>query len=107
MSDLSEFRVVGGRAFKAAGVDLCCPVYTSTSQEQRDDQELHQYNSLCSIKDDTFRDFTRSIYSCQGRLIARRGILKLIVSDNGKTFKRRALKQFNARQGIKWRYDLS
>ena len=28
VSDLPEFRVVGGQAFKAAGVDLCSPVYT-------------------------------------------------------------------------------
>ena len=31
----------------------------------------------------------------------------MVVSDNGKTFKGRALKQFNARQGIKWRYNFS
>ena len=30
-----------------------------------------------------------------------------MVSDNGKTFKGRALKQFNARRGIKWKYNLS
>ena len=43
----------------------------------------------------------------QRRFIAQQGILKLIVSGNGKTFKGRALKQFNARRGIKWRYNLS
>ena len=30
-----------------------------------------------------------------------------MVSANGKTFKGRALKQFSARRGIKWRYNLS
>ena len=32
-------------------------LHQNTSQEQRNDQELHQYNNFCSIKDDTFRDF--------------------------------------------------
>ena len=31
----------------------------------------------------------------------------MIVSDNWKIFKGRALKQFNAKQGMKWRYNLS
>ena len=43
----------------------------------------------------------------QRRFIVRRGILKLIVSYNGKTFKERALKQFNARHSIKQRYNIS
>ena len=43
---------------------------------------------------------TAAYLRSQRRFIARRGIPKLIVSDNGKTFKGRALKQFNARQGI-------
>ena len=39
----------------------------------------------------------------QRRFLAQQGIPKLIVSDNGKTFKRRAFKQFDAKQGTKWR----
>ena len=55
------------------------------------------------LPDQTTAAYLRS----QRRFIAQQGIPKLIVSDNGKTFKGRALKQFNARQGIKWRYNLS
>ena len=35
VSDLPEFRVVGGRAFKAAGVDLCGPVYTKVHPKSK------------------------------------------------------------------------
>ena len=47
------------------------------------------------LPDETTAAYLRS----QRRLIARRGIAKSIVSDNGKTFKGRALKEFNARNG--------
>ena len=55
------------------------------------------------LPDQTTAAYLRS----QRRFIAQQGIPKLIVSDNGKTFKGRALKQLNARQGMKWRYNLS
>ena len=55
------------------------------------------------LPDQTTAAYLRS----QRSFIARREIPKLIVSDNWKTFKGRALKQFNARRGIKWRYNLS
>ena len=55
------------------------------------------------LPDQTTAAYLRS----QRSFIARREIPKLIVSDNWKTFKGRALKQFNGRRGIKWRYNLS
>ena len=52
-------------------------------------------------------DLTTSAYvRSQRRLIARRGCPSLMVSDNGKTFKGKELKQFNAKHSIKWRYNL-
>ena len=36
VSDLPEFRVVGGRAFKAAGIDLCGPVYTKVHPKNKE-----------------------------------------------------------------------
>ena len=50
---------------------------------------------------------TAAYVRSQRRFTARRGIPKLIVSDNGKTFKGRTLKQFNMRISLKWRYNLS
>ena len=66
MSDLPEFRVVGGRNFKASGVDLCVYVVQFTPNyipRAKGDVELSQYIKLCSIKNDTFKEFDRSIYS--------------------------------------------
>ena len=44
VSDLSEFRVVGGQVFKAAGVDLCGPVYTKVHPKSK--QITKNYISL-------------------------------------------------------------
>ena len=55
------------------------------------------------VPDLTTESFIRSLQ----RLIARRGYPKLIVSDNGKTFKGRKLKVFCATRGIKWRFNLA
>ena len=112
MSDLPEFRVVPGRAFKASGIDLCGPVCTKVHPKNK--QMTNNYISITTcassrmihleiLPDQTTAAYLRS----QRRFIAQQGIPKLIVSDNGKTFKGRALKQFNARQGIKWRYNFS
>ena len=115
MSDLSEFRVVRGQAFKAAGVYLCCPVYTKVHPKSKQMTKNYISITTCStlrmIHLEILPDQSTSAYlQSQRRFIARRGIPKLIVSDNGKTFKGRALKQFNARwryTSTKWRYNLS
>ena len=40
-------------------------------------------------------------------MMGRRGIPALFVSDNGRTFKGRQLRKFNARKGIRWRFNLA
>ena len=112
VSDLPECRVGGGRASKAAGIDLCGPVYTKVHPKSK--QMIKNYISVTTcassrmIHLEILPDQTTAAYlPSQRRFIARRGIPKLIVSDNGKTFKGRALKEFNTRQSIKWRYNLS
>ena len=112
MSDLPEFWVIGGQAFKAAGVDLCGPVYTKVHPKSKQMTKIYISITICAssrmihleiLPDKSTAAYVRS----QRRFTARRGIPKLIVSDNGKTFKGRALKQFKTRRGIKWRYNLS
>ena len=112
VSDLPEFRVARGRAFKATGVDLCSPVYTKVHSKSKQMTKNYISITTCAssrmihleiLPDQTTAAYLRS----QRRFIAQQGIPKLIVSDNGKTFKGRALKQLNARQGMKWRYNLS
>ena len=112
VSDLPKFRVVGGRAFKATGVDLCGPVYTKVHPKGK--QMTKNYISITTCASSRMIHFeilpyqTSAAYlQSQRSFITRREIPKLIVSDNWKTFKGRALKQFNAKRGIKWRYNLS
>ena len=112
MSGLPEFRVVGGQAFKVAGVDLCSPVYTKVHPKSKEMTKNYISITTCAtsrmIHLEILPDQTTSAYlQSKRRFIAQRGIPKLIVSENGKTFKGRALKQFNARRGIKRRYNPS
>ena len=66
---------------------------------------------MCIIKDDTFRDFTRSNYSSiftkSKRLYCTTRNFKVDCFWQLENVKVRALKQYNARRGIKWRYNLS
>ena len=103
VSDLPEFRVVPGRAFKASGIDLCGPVCTKVHPKNK--QMTNNYISITTcassrmIHLEILLDETTAAYlQSQRRRIARRGIAKSIVSDNGKTLGR-ALKEFNARNG--------
>ena len=41
------------------------------------------------------------------RLIARRGVPRLVTSDNGKTFKSKFLKSFLIQHGINWRFNIT
>ena len=52
-------------------------------------------------------DLTTGAYlRSQRRFTARRGFPKMMVSDNGKTFKGRELMKYNANHGINWRFNL-
>ena len=112
MSDLPKFRVAGGRAFTAAGVDLCGPVYTKVHPKRK--EMTKKYISITTFAASRMvqleilsHQSTAAYLKSQRRFIARQEIQKLIVSDSGKTVTGRALKQFNARRGIIWRYNLS
>ena len=50
---------------------------------------------------------TESFIRCQQRFMARRGIPLRMLSDNGRTFKGRLLRRFNAYKGIKWQFNLA
>ena len=97
MSHLPEFRVVEGQAFKVAGVDIYGPVYTKVHPKSK--QIIKNYTSVktCAsprtIHLEILTDQTTAAYlRSQRRFIARREIRKLIITDKGKTFKRRALR---------------
>ena len=48
-----------------------------------------------------------SLVRCLKRFVEKRGLPKLMLSDNGKTFKADQLKAFNTRNGIIWKFNLA
>ena len=113
-ADLPEFRLEGGRAFRTLAVDFCGPVYIKNVYQGRDEKMHKAYISLftCAasrmVHLELCPNLTTDAYiRSQQRLIGRRGIPKLIVSDNGRTFKGSKLKGFNAARGIRWQFNLA
>ena len=110
--DLPDFRVNGGGAFQMAGVDFCGPVYIK-QMYKKDHQMNKAYIAIttCATSRMVHReltpDLTTSAYlRSQRRFTARRGFPNMMVSDNGRTFKGSELERYNARQGIKWKFNL-
>ena len=110
--DLPEFRVEARRVFETAGVDFCGPVYikpmyTKNYQMNKAYIALTTCASSRMVHLELTPDLsTMSYVKAQKRFIARRGYPSMMVSDNGKTFKGNELKAFNAKHGIKWRFNL-
>ena len=110
--DLPDFRVEGGIAFQTAGVDFCGPVYIK-HMYLKNDQMNKAYITVTTcatsrmIHLELTPDLTTSAYiRSQRRFTARRGFPSMMVSDNGKTFKGSELREYNAKRGIKWRFNL-
>ena len=112
-SELPKFRVDGGTAFQTVGVDFCGPVYLKDLHGES--STMHKaYIALTTcatsrmIHLELVTDLTTPAYiRSQIRMMGRRGYPKLIISDNGRTFKSRELKKFNTRIGIKWKFNLA
>ena len=112
--DLPQFRVGANRAFETTGVDYCGPVYLKGTDKANEGNIRKSYIAIftCAatrmVHLEIAPDLTTAAYvRCQRRFIARRFRPKMIVSDNGKTFKGQALKKYNAKKGIKWRFNLA
>ena len=112
--DLPQFRVGANRAFETTGVDFCGPVYLKGTGKKNDKTMQKAYIAIftCAttrmVHLEITPDLTTAAYlRCQRKFVARRMKPKMIVSDNAKTFKGQALKQYNAKKGIKWRFNLA
>jgi hypothetical protein len=108
-SDLPEFRLHGGKAFRAVGVDFCGPVYVKEGKEVK---KAYIVLFTCAtsrmVHLELCPDLTTEAYiRSQKRMMGRKGTPAMFVSDNGRTFKGKALKRFNAAKNIRWRYNLS
>ena len=113
-AELPEFRSDGGRAFKYTAVDFCGPVYV----KQMYDKEAGKVNKAyilvmtCAttrmIHLELCPDLgTEAYIRSQQRFMGRRGTPLMFVSDNGRTFKGKALRAFNAEREIRWRFNLA
>ena len=90
--DLPEFRVRDVHAFSCVGVDFAGPLFVKA--KVKDDPEMTKvYIALltCATSRAVYLELVPSLDAptfllCLRRFIGRRGLLKLIVSDNAKTF---------------------
>ncbi len=110
--DLPDFRVGGSRAFETVGVDFAGPVYVKDIYHPGSMNKAYIVINTCTssrmVHLELTPDLTTAAYvRAHERFIARRGYPTLMISDNGRTFKGKDLKKFNARLGIKWRFNLS
>ena len=108
-AELPDFRVDGGIAFKNTGVDFGGPVYTKEAEEMRKSYiVLFTCATSRMVHLELCPNLTTEAYvRSQKRMIGRRGAPVMFVSDNGRTFKGKGLKRFNAERGIRWRFNLS
>ena len=108
-SPLPKFRLSGERAFKYVGIDFCGPVFVKIGKETD-----KGYIALitCAVTRmvhlELMPDLTsNSLVNCLKRFTSRRGVPKLFVSDNAKTFKSRLLNKFRIANNIKWMFNLA
>jgi hypothetical protein len=112
-ADLPEFRLDGGRAFRYTGVDFCGPVYVKNVYGKSDEMnKAYILIMTCATSRNVHLELcpdltTEAYIRGQQRFIGRRGTPTMIISDNGKTFKGKELRRFNAEKGIRWRFNLA
>ena len=120
-AQLPEFRSQEGHAFMSVGIDFPGPLYVKTSSNPA--RKVYIALFTCSTSSavhlEIVPDLTAdSFLLCLRRFIGRRGIPRLIVSDNAKTFKAAAkilvrlfksskISAYLAKQEIKWQYNLA
>ena len=109
ISPLPKHRVEGNKAFQAIGIDFCGPLYLANPEG-----ETKSYIALITCTSSRMVHLelcgsleTASFLGCLKRFFARRGTPSLIISDNAKTFKSGALKNFTADRGISWHFNLA
>ena len=109
---LPDFRVSDDFAFSRLGVDFAGPVFVKDvySRSKRCNKvyiAIFTCASSRAVHLELLPDLsTLSFLKSFKRLIARRGVPHLVISDNGKTFKSKFLKSFLIQHGINWRFNI-
>ena len=109
IASLPEYRVTGGQAFQAIGIDFAGPLYI---RSEKGESKCYILIVTCAssrmVHLEVCSDMTTvGLIKCLKRFSARRGRPSLIISDNAKTFKSKELKIYLANLGINWRFNLA
>ncbi|CAB4007204.1 Pro-Pol poly [Paramuricea clavata] len=122
--DLPSFRVCEEYAFSCVGVDFAGPLY-ARSWNNGEREMIKTYVALftCASSRAVHLELVPNLEAktfmlCLRRFVSRRGLPRLIVSDNAKTFKSAKktlqrlfdipeVKNFLVNKGIEWRFNLA
>ena len=110
---LPGFRVSDEFAFSSIGVDFAGPVYVKDIYHKSGSMNkayivLYTCASSRAVHLDLIpRLTTEAFVRCFKRFIARRGVPRLAVSDNGSTFKSQELKVLLAEHNIQWKFNVA
>ena len=109
---LPEFRVSDELAFTQVGVDFAGPVYlkdvySKSKKVYKAYIAIFTCASSRAVHLELVPDLsTETFLRCLKRFISRKGVPRLVISDNGKTFKGSSLKVFLSQHGITWQFNV-
>ena len=109
---LPDFRVSDEMAFTQVGVDFAGPVYlkdvySKSKKVYKAYIAIFTCASSRAVHLELVPDLsTGTFLRCLKRFVSRRGVARLVISDNGKTFKGSSLKPFLSQHGIVWKFNV-
>ena len=109
---LPDFRVSDEMAFTQVGVDFAGPVYlkdvySKSKKVYKAYIAIFTCASSRAVHLELVPDLsTGTFLRCLKRFVSRRGVPRLVISDNGKTFKGSSLKPFLSQHGIVWKFNV-
>ncbi|XP_065062391.1 uncharacterized protein LOC135689168 [Rhopilema esculentum] len=121
MSQLPDFRVYEAHAFDAVGIDFAGPLYVRTEDNSLKKVYIALFTCATTraLHIEVVPDMTTNTFLlCLKRFVSRRGIPRIIVTDNAKTFKAASkilVKLFKSREisnyltdrKIRWKFNLA
>ena len=109
---LRDFRVSDEMAFTQVGVDFAGPdylkdVYSKSKKVYKACIAIFTCASSRAVRLELVPDLSRGTFlRCLKRFVSRRGVPRLVISDNGKTFEGCSLKPFLSQHGIVWKLNV-
>lgn len=109
---LPDFRVSDEMAFTQVGVDFAGPVYLkNVYSKSKTVYKAYIAIFTCASSRAVHLELvpdlsTETFLRCLKRFVSRRGVPRLVISDNGKTFKGSCLKPFLSQHGIVWKFNV-